>query len=53
MCAAGDLKTVSYLVEQGADIHAVSDSGHSALQLANRYKHPEIARYLQSKGAKQ
>ena len=53
ICAAsaGHLDLVKLLVEHGADMGAKTVDGLSALDAAKKEGHPEIAEYLESKGA--
>ncbi len=50
----GDLDMVKLLVEHGADVNkvAVTASGQSALNMAERHGNDDVASYLRSKGAK-
>ena len=48
--AEGSLETVQFLVEAGAVVNRVCDSG-SALSIACAYEHLEVVRYLVSVGA--
>jgi hypothetical protein len=41
---------VKDLLVHGADIHAKSNEGKSALTIAEERKHPEIAAFLRSHG---
>ena len=49
----GHLEIVRLLLENGADLNAVSKQGRTALGLAETYRQPEIVRYLTSHGSLQ
>lgn len=49
--ANGHLAAVEFLVEQGADVEALDYTCGTPLVDAVYFRHPEIARYLMSKGA--
>ena len=46
----GKLEMLKYLIEQGANINAVSTKGKTALSYSIEYKRPEIEAYLKSQG---
>jgi len=45
------LEIVKALLIRGADIHAKTNDGQSALAIAEERKHPEAAAFLRSRGA--
>ncbi len=49
--ALGHLELVKYLVDLGANIHALSRGGMNALLYAIEYRHPQIVEFLISRGA--
>jgi len=49
---SGNIKTVSYLVEAGAELDAMNSGGRTALGIATAEGYTEIVHYLQSKGSK-
>jgi len=49
----GDLANVKRLIEKGANVNAQTNDGYTALILASRYGHKEIAKLLIEAGAKE
>lgn len=47
----GDLEMVKSLVDYGADVNAKDKYGQTALMIASKVPHPEIVKFLKSKGA--
>ena len=47
-CPGGHLPIVQYLIENGADLEAKDKEQQTPLQLASKYDHTDIVKYLTS-----
>jgi hypothetical protein len=51
LCKAGDIETVSRLVESGVDVNKKDDHGRTPLHIASQYGHDRLVYYLVNHGA--
>lgn len=47
----GNLETVKYLVERGADINIKDDEGNTALSFAEKYGNEQVALFLKEQSS--